>query len=368
MQAQRKRVFLIAGALILIGGGCSKKEEEAASGATTSFTSTVNTNLSKVSADFAPESLSANLPSEAQSMSDDNPCEGTNGLVDCQPNLLKLYLAISKQQLDMLRSVISEIGQGLGQLPDGASGSRTEDGETIEYSKTSGTVWSFTLKRGSTTFAYIGVNGSTYTLEIDLAEAGEDDGAFGKFESVVQYTDENNWSLTNTMLGGECSADDVRAPQNVRIVMAKAGGLWKGKAMMYHPRWAVFSPEPTCATTPDDDTALNLYSDFVGDNEVAKMNVYMLKRTRAANEITSHPLSDFCNEYALCSGGVLGSETLSNYPNSVCIESDSGDGIWNSDCSAQASSDSNVPTATFGSASDWVAPTAFFGLDITVGQ
>ncbi|WP_409478687.1 hypothetical protein [Pseudobdellovibrio sp. HCB154] len=354
----------------LIFASCTKKEESQGSGS--NFTSEAVAKISAVSSDFTPESLNADLGGSSVGAMNGNPCQGTNGLVDCQPNLLKLYLAVSKQQLDMVASIVSGVGAQLGQLEEGASGTVNEDGMILEYSKTDSLNWSITIRNASNSniAVYVLVANNSYTLELNFANFPPEDGAptQGSYQSIIDYTDADTWSMTSTMLDSECNPDDVRAPQNIRIAMSKGSGLWKGKAMLYHPRWAEFSPDPTCATTPSDANGLNMFSDFVGDNTAAKMNVYMVKRTRAANAITSHPLSDICNEYVgICDGGgQIGTETPASYPNSVCVEASNGAANWNSDCSA-VTGGSSVAAASFGPAGDWIAPSSFYNMSITVG-
>lgn len=358
-------IVSMVAALIFTLQSCNKTESTNTS---SNFASTVATNLQTISDNFTPDSLASASTSSSVHDLDENPCTGTNGLIDCQPNLLKLYLSVSKDQLGMVKQIVSEIGTNLGQLDDGASGTVSETGMTINYSKTDSDTWSVTLINNvsSNTAAYVSVDGSAYTLEIDFSEADDDSASVGKYQALVNFTNGNTWDLTATMVGAACSDDDVRAPQNVKIRMEKASGLWKGKAMLYHPRWAEFSPDPTCSSTPSDTNGLNMFSDYVGDNTVAKMNVYMLKRTRAANEITAHPLSDICSEYAICSSGSIGVETPASYPNSACILASNGDATWNTDCSTEAPA-SDVSSASFGSSSDWIAPSDFYGLDINVG-
>lgn len=361
-----KRIFLIA----LLLTACSKKEDTASSEGS-NFTSEAMAKISAVSGDLAPGSLDSGVSGAGVQSMNGGPCAGTNGLIDCQPNLLKLYLAVSKQQLDMVSSVVGQIGAVLGNLEDGASGSSTEEDMIVEYSKTDASNWSLILRNAQTSniALYVSVASSVYTLEFNVANMPPEPGAptQGVFQAVINYTDANTWSMTSTMLDAECSADDVRAPQNVRIAMAKADGLWKGKAMLYHPRWAEFSPDPTCATVPSDNNGLNMFSDFVGDHVAAKMNVYMVKRTRSVLDIVSHPLSDICNEYAgICSGGNIGAETPANYPNSVCVEASDGSSNWNSDCSA-VTGGASVAAASFGPAGDWIAPSSFYNMSITVG-
>jgi hypothetical protein len=362
-----KKVLLVT---LLVFVSCTKKiEEETADRG--NFTAEAIAKINAVSEDFAPASLDSGMSGNSVGAMDGNPCANSNGLIDCQPELLKLYLSVSKQQLDMVSELASNIGSALGDIEDGTSGSFTDVDGIVEYNKTDSSNWTVTLKNASTSnvAVYVSIASGTYTLEFDMANLPPEDGAptQGKYQTVINFTDENTWDMTSTMLNQECNADDVRAPQNIRIKMSKASGLWKGKAMLYHPRWAQFSPDPTCATTPSDSIGLNMYSDFVADHAVAKMNVYMVKRTRALNDIVSHPLSDICNEYAgLCSGGTLGAETPASYPNSVCVEASDGDANWNSDCSA-APSGTTVSAASFGASSDWIAPSSFYNYDVTVG-
>lgn len=356
-----KKIFgiaIIASLVALLS--CSKKEDSS-EGTSSNFTSVAASRMAAVSAGYSPGSLS----SSGVSVMSDNPCAGTNGLIDCQPNLLKLYLGISKQMFDITQQMITSVGGALGDLQDGSSGQTTNsEGQIIVYSKTSASVWSVWLKTGSgVPVAYFASADNVYTLEFDAAQA--EDGSVGKFASTLTYTSDDTWSMTSTIAGAACRDEDARAPQNISIVMKRAGQMWTGKTMMYLPRWAK-NGNPVCSDSVTDAIATNIYSDFVGDNSAAKMSVYMLKRTRAANEIASHPISDMCNEFNLCTSGQLGSETLANYPNPVCIPATTGDATWNSDCTG-VSGASTVQAASFGPASDWVAPTDFHQIAIDVG-
>lgn len=359
------KVFTIMVVLAVISSSCSKKEEPADSGTTGNFTSVAVANMASVSSGYAPASLGSASQSSLRTMNE-NPCQGTNGLIDCQPNLLKLYLGISKQMFESVSDMVTQIGSGLGQLPDGASGQvTTEDGQIIIYSKASAEQWSFEMRTAAgVPLAYVSIVGGVYTLEMDSAASGEQ-GATAKFSSILSFTDSDTWTMTSTIVGMACDANDARAPQNFRIVMNREGALWTGKSMMYLPRWANVG-SVNCSSTSDDDKDANIYSDFVADETAARMAVYALKRTRGANEISSHPLSQICTEFSpLCGGGsTLGSETPSNYPNPVCIPASTGAGSWNNDCGGVSTT---IQSASFGPSTDWLAPSSFHGLTISVG-
>ncbi len=261
-------------------------------------------------------------------------------------------------------SIVGQIGTSLGQLPDGATGTFTgESNESGTYSKTDSDTFWILMKIGATNAAYLAVDGGSYTLELDGAAIGSPQG--GKYASTVSFTDSTNWTITTTIAGTSCSTSEPRGPQNLQLKVSKAGSLWTGKAMIYAPRWAIWNPEPTCSSTPTTDTSFNMYSDFVADNTVAKMNVYTAKSDKTA--IASYPIAQFCTEYSsLCTGGVFGAETPASYLNPVCVTASSGTANWNSNCSAQDAA-STVSAASFGSSSDWIQPNEFQNYSITVG-
>ncbi len=338
---------------------CSKKKEESTAPASNAATAVV-TNLSSVSQNLTPGSLAT---SSASTMAADF-CAGTQGMVDCQPRFLKQYLAAAKQHLDNMITVVGQIGTSLGELPDGATGDFSgESGDTGSYSKTDSDTFWILMKINGTNAAYLAVDGGSYTLELDGVAVGNASG--GKYASTVNYVDSTNWTITATIAGATCDQTEVRGPENLQIRVTKAGALWTGKAMIFAPRWAIWNPDPTCASTPSAATSFNMYSDFVADNSVAKMNVYTAKSDKTS--ITSYPIAGFCTEYSsLCTGGVFGAETPASYLSPVCVTASSGAASWNSNCSAQDAS-STVPAASFGSASDWIQPNVFQTQTITVG-
>ncbi len=338
---------------------CTKKKAESTA-PTSNVASAVVSNLSSVSQNLTPGALAT---SSASTMAADF-CSGTQGMVDCQPRFLKQYLAVAKQQLDSMITVVGEIGTSLGELPDGATGDfRGESGDTGSYSKTDSDTFWILMKVNGTNAAYLAVDGGSYTLELDGPAIGN--ASAGKYASTVNYVDSTNWTITATIAGASCDPLEVRSPQNIQIQVSKAGALWTGKAMIFAPRWAIWSPEPTCASTPSTATSFNMYSDFVADDNVAKMNVYTAKSDKTT--ITSYPIAGFCTEYSsLCTGGVFGAETPASYLSPVCVTASSGAANWNSNCSAQDAS-SAVPSASFGSPSDWIQPNVFQTQSITVG-
>lgn len=352
------RIFLPLIALIALAWACAKKTEDKP--ATTNVATAAVTNLSTVSQNLTPASLAT---ASASTLSE-NACAGKAGLVDCQPEFLKIYLKVSKEQLDAVTQIVAAVGGALGELPDGASGTfEAEDGRTGEYTKTNSENYTFTILSGATKLAYIQVTGTTYLLEMDFGGLGEEGG--GKYEATVAYTAADNWTMTVMHSGGACRTDDPRAPQNVRLIVGKSGALWTGKVMLYSPRWAQFSPDPTCGDTVADTTSFNMYSDFVADAVVAKMSVYVANSTRT--DVASRPISAFCTEYpSLCPGGsVFIAETPASYANPACITAATGAATWNSNCSS-APGGTAVSAASY-DATAWIEPATFKTSTTVVG-
>lgn len=351
------RIILPLIAVCALAWACAKKAEEKPE--STNVATVAVANMTTVSQNLTP----ASLATSASSTLANNACAGKNGLVDCQPEFLKIYLKASKEQLEAVTKIVGNVGGALGQLPDGASGTfQSDNGRTGEYTKTNADNYSFTILSGATKLAYVKVTGTTYLVEIDFAGMGETTG--GKYEAEVVYTAADSWSMTVMFTGAACKTDDVRAPQNIRLKVTKSGALWTGKVMLYSPRWAQVNPDPTCADTVTAAKTFNMYSDFVADATVAKMSVYV--GTNQTTNIAAKPISAFCTEYgSLCTGGVFIAETPANYANPACITAATGSATWNSNCSG-VSGGTAVSAASY-DATAWIEPATFKDSTTVVG-
>ncbi|MGK5084691.1 hypothetical protein WDW37_15460 [Bdellovibrionota bacterium FG-1] len=380
------RVLTIAWIVVALGAiaGCAKADAPAP--ASSNVINEAATNLTAVSAAFSPQSLSySSLPlnsyltgrsesvraqsggvggiSQAQSGNPCAPFSGPTALFDCQPVLLRLYIDMSKQFLDMATLLITDVGKKLGSLADGATGSVENGAQTIFYSRTSATQYSALIKEGANPVAYLSAVGNVYTLQFDFSKMSSIDGTPpSQMEFKLTYTDANTWSIVTTGLGSACSPDDVRAPRQFKILMSKANGLWNGKAMLYNGVWATGvggGLDPTCSTVDSDAASMALYTDFVGDQTAAKANIYMMKRT-ISSVAAYTPLKDFCTTYGIA--GCATWFTSANFSNSFCNLGTTVIATWNDSCASQSPA---VAAASFGPASDWVVPADFSNTSIT---
>ncbi len=332
--------------------GCQKKAEETA--APPNIASVAVANLNTISAAYNPNSMDSTVAymgnSDVQIQAD--PCQGVTDFAVCQANLIREYLRLGKSTVDLLAQLASGIGAALGQVPDGNAG--TSDDGKISWNKASSTVWSILARgTGNAPNSYFSVNGSTYTLKFDnsVSLTGPDS---GQADAVVTFTDENNWTVDVFYSKTECVATDVGAPSKVQIRMAREAGLWKGKAMLYAPRFEAPGETVTCATASGTHQ-LAMFTDFVGNDESSKAALYLIPATNNdLSTIGNFDLMDFCTNFAAYCGG-MGEPTamfLASYPNNWCTTGPNIAPTWNSNCPTNAV----VSAATFSAATNWIVP------------
>ena len=325
-------------------------------------------NLTTISNNFAPVSLSYQSSKDSDRSGD--PCDfcsdQSDCLYQCQPVLLRLYVNMAKQFLDMTIEIISQISSHLVAAPIG-SGSVSEGDMTWSYNKTSDTVLSFLGVNGNNPAFYVNINDNEYTIKANLSEMDDTDET-SLIEINVTYTDENNWTVEGMFTGIECDDNDVRAPEIFRVKMIKDDDLWKGKAMLYSGRWAAASP--TCSTASSDAISMNFFTDFVGNDTAAKASVYMMQSDDDLGadyvNIGNFDMSDLCTS---CPGlGIYGGQDCSGwfdgYPNPFCNESSNIEALWGNTCSSLTAA---VSEADYSQTSDWsYTPTEFKNLEITI--
>lgn len=378
--------FLLTLFLVALMSGCSGDDTASTPAASTTNVATdAVTNLTAVSDDMMPASLSDGTLS-AQNYQEhgmvkgftlkdgaQGPCTGYS-FASCQPVLLQLYMAMAKMQLDMIITMVSQVGTAIGDIPDGTSSNASEGGMSISFSKTSNTNFQILGGDGTNSGMYLSVNGSSYTLQSDFSalDIGEADAPTGgKLETVISYTDSDNWSLNTKMIDMPCDPTDVAAPQNIVIKITKANGVWTGKAMMYHPRWIGSN---TCATTPADNISINIYTDFVADDLVAKANVYMGQSSVdwSAAVKTDYEVTDLCSNYGGALGGSCVNDFMGGNAASVtvpfCNPASTNEAIWNTGAAYTTclTTSSTVQNASFGSSSDWINMNALKSETVTL--
>ncbi|MFH1017718.1 MAG: hypothetical protein V1798_05975 [Pseudomonadota bacterium] len=327
------------------------------------------TQIETISNDFVPESLDYSSSSQSRlnpsspRFASSGPCVGTD-LFGCQPILLRIYIAINQLFAGQAVTTLDDVGSHMTDIADGTSGTVTEDTQTIEYSKTSDAEFSVLVKTNDgTPFAYLSLADSQFTMRLDIFAQPADTSGSGPTEGIFEisgtFTDENHWTVVSQMIGMNCQSDDVGAPQNIRVRMEKADGLWTGKAMMYLPRWA---EDYTCDTTPTDSTGMVIYTDFVGDATAAKVSVFAMRPS--ITDLSSIDMNDYAlNDLSANYPEVIQGADLSAYENPFCNPSSTDIAVWNDNCSGTSSA---VSEASFGSATDWLDPSEFAALTLAI--
>jgi len=347
-------------------GACSKKNESKET-TTTNLSSTVVSNLSTVSAGFSPTSLaSSSTSSVVQPQSE--VCSDSDGFAVCQSNLIREYLKIGKEMVDLLSTITGSIGTSLGNLPDGASGT-SSDG-AIQYSKVSSSVWSVLAKGASgASQAYFSINESVYTLKLDNSVAASNPTAL-QAEATVNYTDANNWSVDVFFSNTDCNSADVGQPSKASIKITKANGLWTGKAMLYQPRWEAPGQTLTCSTAAGT-SEITMFTDFIGNDTSTKAALYLIPATVSdlsgslpASTIGSYDLMDFCANFSSSCGGSGQPTTgfLAAYPNNWCTTGPGAAPNWGNNCTDNAP----VAAAAFGASADWIVPSVLKTKSVTL--
>ena len=312
--------------------------------------------------------------SQKQSARDDGgPCVAVGDFFQCQPLLLKRFLALNASAAAGMPQVLGILGESLVGLADGSSGSVSLGTNTVFYIRTTATKYSILAKNSDgNPYVYVSVDGTSFSLKVSSAlfEAtqppdpqNQGPAASGEFEYSGTYTDETHWSVTTFMADLACSSGNVSAPQNIKVKIAREDSVWKGKAMMYNPR-SVGSP--TCATTPTNQTGFAFYTDFVANDFAAKESLFIMMPGETdlthmttsfdfPNLLTTYTLGAYPDLYALFSPGAA---SFPGYKNPFCNPASSVLLTWDNTCAAVTGA-SGVSASDFTSASDWIAPATF---------
>jgi hypothetical protein len=381
--------------VVVVSMSCEKKKDDAAeeSGFTGVAAVALN-NIDGVQSNYSPDSMETTStavisPFSKGLFSEVDFCEGKN-FYACQPKLVKLYVAITKSYLSLMKLFLAGFSQGLSNIQDGdaKSGVVIDEYSTIDYSKTNATQYSILVKAGADSYFYFSSGGTTYNLQIDfskvpVAKRSASDPSQGKVSVTLAYTDNDHWTLNLYAYDFACNEADPKAPEQVKIVMHKNDTIWNGKAMLQNSRSMKGNTdtEPvTCTTTASDDYSLSSYTEFIGDKTATKAGGYLMKRTVTASTSSEYSsagyaLNNLCgnywSNYAFTSadqcntilGGLFG-ESLSTYVNPFCMVKGTGLASWNDNCSATSTT---VSAASFDDSEvTWNSPATLLTTTITL--
>ncbi len=348
------------------GGGVIKTNAEGESALVAGAAS----NVQAVENSMLPGSLAIEGAALLSGGENDNPCEGTDGFFDCQPNLLKLYLGLAKSMVSLSRQLLSGAGTGLAQVPVPSSGSVEGNSDSqiskIDYVIESETAFKILMVGETKPFLNLEVDGATITIQADMSQAPDSEGDSGKVETTINFTDEDNFTVDLHLIGMGCSDDDIRAPQNLGINIVKTAGVSQGKAMLYLPRWQI-EEGTKCTFVPTDASKVFIYTNFVGDDDGSSLSLHVMPITvEDAGDFDTYAASAFCDNFpSSCNSGYgFGDPNpVSTYTNPACVKVDSTD--WGTACT---SSNDLISTPTFSSTANWVLPRDLSELDIEVPE
>lgn len=340
----------------------NKNDDTDNDNSTTNIASQVVANLTTVSQDMVPTSLESSSASVLSLRPLSDPCEGETNFAVCQSNLIRAYIQLGKAMVDTMTQITSTVGQQLGQVADGQSGTSTNG--RISFEKIDSQNWEVLFRTlGGDSVAHTSVAGSVYNLAFDQRNDNSDPQDI-RLQAQVTYTDANTWTVDVFMINDECDATDPGAPSRLHLKLGKSNGLWTGKAMLYAPRWNAPGETVTCATSAGTHE-IAMYTDFVGNDASTKAALYMIPASvNNLGSIGDYDLSDFCTNFAGYCGGA-GEPTagfLAAYPNNWCTTGPSTNPTWGDNCSANAT----VSGASFSNSTLWVTPSALKAATITL--
>ena len=397
MRKTHRNAFAIMSVILSVSLACflsCKKSDDSDDEAQTTTDTSTTTGGGSTASTMSTDSTTANLRTAEENMipgslgiatalrlaGGEDPCEGTDGLFDCQPNLLKLYLAMAKNSITITRDVVGNIGTLLTHLSAGASGSididDSEDDVTkIDYDVTSFSLYKILIHSSKGVFLYLSVDETkdekVYDVKLDSANVPGDEESNGAVMQIhLLYTDENDLHIESSMTSMACEDDDVRAPGSFVVRVNKENGVWQGKAMMYSPRWLwseSFGDVMTCASEPTSTSKMNFFTDFVGNDTNTTAALYMMPSSISdVDQFASYTAADFCTNYpSWCvSGHSFGdANPISSYSNPFCVDGATSDSTWGGACS---SSSEPISTPSFSAETDWTTPNDLQDLTITL--
>lgn len=370
---------LLIGLSLMGASSCTKRAPDAAAAADPATTlvanvKAINDSLVPASLKYTSALVSKHSPRNLHLLDGAGPCAGIDGgFFGCQPVLLRLYISIVEQFGGMMATTLTDLSTHLTGLADGATGSVVVEGNTIYYSKTSATEMAILVKTaGDVSMMHITLAGSAFSLKLNFAGLPVEPGSptVGGFEFSGTFTDADNWSAVAFMSTTACDDNDVGAPGNLRVQMTKTAGLWKGKAMMYNPRGASGTNQApgnpdvaqTCAVDPTDHTAFAMYTDFMADAAASTATVYLMQRNVAnVSDISPYTLDQMYINVPWFSNNATQS-SVSGFGVPFCIPTSTMVGTWDDHCASVTAS--AVSTASYGPATDWIAPATFYPMTV----
>jgi len=317
----------------------------------------VTASLSTLVTGFAPPALrSSSARSRACAETDPDPFYN---FLRCQPHFLRSYLTQIGYFISEAYDFADEIEPTLASAADGTSGSlNLEAGETVQWTKTNASTFSFSILKDGTLRAKITYDAGNVVVVLDgqlISDARAR--GIGTVRLDVTYRSNAEWRASAFLAGITCNPSDLNSPERMRFEVELAGGLWKAKVMTYHPRRS----QDTCSTTPTDSTAMNVFTDYVGDEKATRASVYLMGReVSSLTSMANYELKKFCSNYTtFCGGG----STVYAADIPLCLTSSGASPQFGNDCATISPA---VSSAGYLDSNLWLLPSAFHSVEAPV--
>jgi hypothetical protein len=328
-----------------------------------SLTDEVDPQLAAAETSVAPGSLA--VGETALHLIGDDPCENSENFYDCQPNLLKLYLDLSKNGIKTTREIVKGLDQLLRIVGAGKGSFDLEEDDGIEkiyYDITSAT--KFDVLAVSEIGPVIRVQKEDENIwvnfhgknEIKDGEATADNSKMAiHFKGSIE-----KFTVDFRMHRGDCDPNDVGAPAGIRILLDYEDGVRVGQSQMYLPRWINLIDggiTPSCNTIVTPINTGFMFTEFAADDTYATAGVYLgLGSEISSNDdIHDHPLSNIYKYIPGCSNTTpCGDIDFDDFTNNFCADKSSMTHAWGENCTS--SDNDKISEATFLSDDRWLTP------------
>lgn len=349
--------ILLMTLFLFLAVGCDDSSETETSPLTPIFN-----NLNAIQGDFLPESMAvAGIQKRAE---DDDICAFCAGddlcFFQCQPAIVKRSLWMGKIWLQSGNMLINALAPHFKNIPDGTTDHFQDGDEFIQYKKVDDTTFSIRSSVSGKTLFYIDVKENQYTIKGDDSEEIP-------FELIINYTDQQNWTMEAVATTRTCNADMPKDPERFYITITRNDQLWSGNVIFQNPR--TFAADEATCSDGDATTAFNLYTQFVANKKAAKAASYSVKQTVTDYKFSTFGLDQICKQYydtplwGNQSDDTFCPAAFDSYQNDFCFKPNSNEALWNNNCS----DNSEISAASYLPESSWrFTPDQFHQYTITL--
>jgi hypothetical protein len=230
-------------------------------------------NISSINNNYVPTSLKSNSNASYGAVLSYLATPGASqfsNFLDLQPALLKSYIEMTRVFLEELVNTVDETEDVLSLASLNTSGNFIfDDSDVVSWSKSSDEEWELSIKdpEDNSQILFLSVNQSEYLIDMDSSFINEDDeDSFGSYTATINYTNNDSWlaEILVTDIGLENGDRDT--PERIKLYIQYEDDIWKGKVMTYHP----YADNPPLAPS------MNIYTDFIANDDVVKANIYFI--------------------------------------------------------------------------------------------